>query len=34
VSVAKRGLRGVWTSSPIFANDVAALNWAPPPTRG
>ncbi|MFM7505610.1 MAG: ABC transporter substrate-binding protein [Rubrivivax sp.] len=33
VSVAKRGLRGVWTSSPIFANDVAALNWAPPPTR-
>lgn len=33
VAVSKRGLRGVWTSSPIFANDVAALNWAPPPTR-
>jgi peptide/nickel transport system substrate-binding protein len=34
VSVAKRGLRGLWTSSPIFANDIAALNWAPPPTKG
>jgi peptide/nickel transport system substrate-binding protein len=33
VSVAKRGLRGLWTSSPIFANDIAALNWAPPPTK-
>ncbi len=33
VSVSKRGLRGVWTSSPVFANDVAALNWAPPPTK-
>jgi peptide/nickel transport system substrate-binding protein len=33
VSVGKRGLRGLWTSSPIFANDIAALNWAPPPTK-
>jgi peptide/nickel transport system substrate-binding protein len=33
VSVAKRGLRGLWTSSPVFANDLAALSWAPPPTR-
>jgi peptide/nickel transport system substrate-binding protein len=34
VSVGRRGLRGLWTSSPIFANDLGALNWAPPPTRG
>jgi peptide/nickel transport system substrate-binding protein len=33
VSVGRRGLRGLWTSSPVFANDLAALNWAPPPTR-
>jgi peptide/nickel transport system substrate-binding protein len=33
VSVAKRGLRGLWTSSPIFANDLAALSWAPPATK-
>jgi peptide/nickel transport system substrate-binding protein len=33
VCVGKRGLRGLWTSSPVFANDLAALNWAPPPTR-
>ena len=33
VAVFKRGLRGVWSSSPIFANDLAALSWAPPPTK-
>jgi peptide/nickel transport system substrate-binding protein len=33
VSVARRGLRGLWTSSPIFANDLAAISWAPPPTK-
>jgi peptide/nickel transport system substrate-binding protein len=26
-SVAKKGLKGLWTSSPIFANDLAALSW-------
>jgi peptide/nickel transport system substrate-binding protein len=29
VAVFRRGLRGVWSSSPIFANDLAALSWAP-----
>jgi peptide/nickel transport system substrate-binding protein len=29
VAVFRRGLRGVWTSSPIFANDLSALSWAP-----
>ena len=29
VSVAKKGLRGLWSSSPIFANDLAALSWTP-----
>jgi peptide/nickel transport system substrate-binding protein len=33
VAVFKKGLRGVWSSSPIFANDLAALSWAPPPTK-
>jgi peptide/nickel transport system substrate-binding protein len=28
VSVARKGLQGLWTSSPIFANDLAALRWA------
>ncbi len=28
VTVGKRGLKGMWSSSPIFANDVAALSWA------
>ena len=26
-SVAKKGLKGVWNSSPIFANDLAAMSW-------
>jgi len=30
VAVFRRGLRGLWTSSPIFANDMAAVSWAPP----
>jgi peptide/nickel transport system substrate-binding protein len=29
VAVFKRGLRGLWNSSPIFANDMAAASWAP-----
>ncbi len=29
VAVFKRGLRGVWNSSPIFANDLAAISWTP-----
>jgi peptide/nickel transport system substrate-binding protein len=27
VTVSKRGLKGLWASSPIFANDVSALSW-------
>jgi peptide/nickel transport system substrate-binding protein len=27
VSVARKGLRGLWSSSPIFANDMAAVSW-------
>ena len=27
VSVARKGLKGLWSSSPIFANDMAAANW-------
>jgi peptide/nickel transport system substrate-binding protein len=27
VSVAKKGLNGLWSSSPIFANDMAAVSW-------
>ena len=29
VAVFKKGLRGLWNSSPIFANDMAAVSWAP-----
>jgi peptide/nickel transport system substrate-binding protein len=29
VAVFKTGLRGLWNSSPIFANDLAAVSWAP-----
>jgi peptide/nickel transport system substrate-binding protein len=27
VAVARKGLKGLWHSSPIFANDLAALSW-------
>ena len=27
VAVARKGLKGLWTNSPIFANDLAALSW-------
>jgi peptide/nickel transport system substrate-binding protein len=27
VSVAKKGLKGLWSASPIFANDIAAVSW-------
>jgi peptide/nickel transport system substrate-binding protein len=27
ISVARKGLKGLWTSSPIFANDMAAVSW-------
>ncbi len=27
VAVAKRGLKGLWASSPIFANDLSQLSW-------
>jgi peptide/nickel transport system substrate-binding protein len=27
VAVSKKGLKGLWGSSPIFANDLAALSW-------
>jgi peptide/nickel transport system substrate-binding protein len=30
VAVFRRGLRGLWNSSPIFANDMGATGWAPP----
>jgi len=30
VAVARRGLKGLWSSSPIFANDLAALSWGAP----
>jgi peptide/nickel transport system substrate-binding protein len=30
VAVFRKGLRGVWNSSPIFANDMAAVSWTPP----
>jgi peptide/nickel transport system substrate-binding protein len=33
VAVFKKGLRGVWTSSPVAANDLAALSWAPAPVK-
>ena len=28
VAVSRKGLKGLWNSSPIFANDLAALSWA------
>jgi peptide/nickel transport system substrate-binding protein len=28
VAVYRKGLRGLWNSSPIFANDVGAVSWA------
>ncbi len=27
VCVAKKGLKGLWASSPIFANDISAVSW-------
>ena len=33
VAVFKKGLRGLWNSSPIFANDMGAVSWAPPPVK-
>ena len=33
VAVSRKGLRGVWSSSPISANDLAAMSWAPPTAR-
>ncbi len=33
IAVFKSGLRGLWSSSPIFANDLAALSWAPAPVK-
>jgi peptide/nickel transport system substrate-binding protein len=27
VAVAKKGLKGLWSSSPIFANDMASVSW-------
>ena len=33
VAVFRRGLRGLWNSSPIAANDLAAVSWAPPATK-
>jgi peptide/nickel transport system substrate-binding protein len=27
VSVSRKGLKGLWASSPIFANDMAAVRW-------
>jgi peptide/nickel transport system substrate-binding protein len=33
VAVSRRGLRGLWSNSPIVVNDMAAVSWAPPPTR-
>ena len=27
VAVAKKGLKGLWASSPIFANDMTAVSW-------
>ncbi len=28
VAVSKKGLKGLWASSPIFANDIAAVSWS------
>ena len=29
VAVFRKGLHGLWSSSPIFANDLAAVSWGP-----
>jgi peptide/nickel transport system substrate-binding protein len=29
LAVYRKGLRGLWRHSPIFANDLAAISWAP-----
>ncbi len=29
--VAKKGLKGIWSSSPVFANDMAAVTWTAGP---
>ena len=29
VAVFRKGLRGLWNSSPIFANELSAVSWAP-----
>ena len=31
VAVARKGLKGLWASSPIFANDIAAVSWTAAP---
>eukprot|EP01034_Spumella_vulgaris_P034087 gene34086-42034_t len=28
LTVAKKGLKGLWADMPIFANDIAALSWS------
>ncbi|RSZ31013.1 hypothetical protein EJO66_24505 [Variovorax beijingensis] len=28
ITVAARGLRGLWKDTPIFVNDIAALSWS------
>jgi len=33
VAVFKKGLRGLWNSSPVFANDLAATSWTPAPVK-
>ena len=33
VAVFKAGLRGLWNSSPIAANDLAAVSWTPAPVK-
>ncbi len=30
VAVARKGLKGLWASSPIFANDMSAVSWTAP----
>ena len=27
VAVSKRGLKGLWASSPVFANDLSQMSW-------
>ena len=33
VAIFRKGLRGLWNSSPIFANDMAAVSWTPAPVK-